>query len=609
MAVEYGRIKRFLIGNPLTNEMAAHEHIPKWKALAVLSSDALSSVAYATEEILIPLALFATAAMAYSMPIAVAVGLLLFIITLSYRQTIDAYPNGGGAYTVAKENLGTHAGLVAGAALLIDYTLTVAVSISAGVENIASAFPFIAEHKVMVGLIILFFIMLMNLRGIKESSSVFALPTYFFIFSFLVMIVMGVYRYMNGEVETPAPILNEVYPEIPLFLLLRAFSSGCAALTGIEAISNGIPIFKSPAQKNAKITMLWMSSILGIFFLSITLLAHLYHVEPSHGQTAVSLLARSIFGDSWFYYVIQGSVALILLLAANTSYADFPRLASLLAKDLFLPRQLASMGDRLVFSNGIMWLSAAAGFLIILFKGSTHYLIPLYAVGVFLSFTLSQSGMIVHHLRYKENGWKGGLTLNAVGAMTTFSILIIIAVTKFTGGAWIVIILIPLMVLCFKEIRLHYALVAKQLSFATSTQTAVLEKNNYTVIVPVSGIHPGVMEAMKYAMALSQDVRACYVEMNVDATVRMKEQWQAWFPDIPFVVLKSPYRSVIQPLLNYIDDASKLTPFTRIAIVVPEFVTNKWYHQFLHNQTSLLLRAALRLKKGKVVTIVRYYLD
>ena len=609
MGVEYGRIKRFLIGNPLTMEMMAHEHIPKWKALAVLSSDALSSVAYATEEILIPLALFATAAMAWSIPIACAVAVLLFIITLSYRQTIDAYPNGGGAYTVAKENLGTNAGLVAGAALLIDYTLTVAVSVSSGVENIASAFPFVHDHQIIFGLVFILFIMIANLRGIKESSNIFALPTYFFIASFIIMIFAGIFRYMNGEIPSPAPILNETYPEIPLFLLMRAFSSGCAALTGIEAISNGIPIFKTPAQKNAKITMLWMSTILGVLFLSITLLAHLFHIQPTHGQTAVSLLARAIFGSSWFYYVIQASVALILLLAANTSYADFPRLSSLLSQDRFLPRQLSSLGDRLVFSNGIMWLSAAAGLLVIIFKGQTHHLIPLYAVGVFLSFTLSQSGMIVHHLKHKESGWRKGLALNAFGALTTFIILLIIASTKFMSGAWIVILLIPLMVYCFKEIRFHYEQVAKQLSYATNASPIKLEKNNYTVIVPVSGIHPGVMEALKYAMALSTDVRACYVEMNADATLRMRTLWVDWAPEIPFVVLKSPYRSVIQPLLNYVDDAAKLTPYTKISIVIPEFVTAKWYHQFLHNQTSFLLRTALRLRRGKVVTIVRYYLD
>lgn len=605
----FNEFKRIFIGNPLTNEMAAHEHIPKWKALAVLSSDALSSVAYATEEILIPLSLFSLAAMAWSIPIALAVGLLLLIITMSYRQTIDAYPNGGGAYTVAKENLGDRAGLIAGAALLIDYILTVAVSVSSGVENIASAFPLIAAHKIIVGCLIIVFIMVLNLRGIKESASIFALPTYLFIASFLMMIGVGFYKYLTGQILEPAPILHETYPVIPLFLLLRAFSSGCAALTGIEAISNGIPIFKTPAQKNAKITMLWMAIILGTFFLSITLLAHLLKIVPEHGQTAVSLLARGIFGQSVYYYIIQGSTALILLLAANTSYADFPRLSSLLANDRYLPRQLTSVGDRLVFSNGILWLSGAAAFLIILFKGETHHLIPLYAVGVFLSFTLSQSGMIVHHLKIKEKGWMNGLLLNSIGALTTFIILIVIAVTKFTGGAWIVIILIPAAVFVFTKIKKHYLQVATQLSYASSITPMKLEPYNYTVIVPVSGIHPGVVEALRYAMTLSKDVRACYVEMNTNATARMKNEWQNWAGQIPFVILHSPYRSVIQPILNYIDDVTKLNPEARVTVVIPEFVTSKWYHQFLHNQTSLLLRASLRLRRGKVITVIRYYLN
>lgn len=605
----FNEFKRIFIGNPLTNEMAAHEHIPKWKALAVLSSDALSSVAYATEEILIPLSLFSLAAMAWSIPIALAVGLLLLIITMSYRQTIDAYPNGGGAYTVAKENLGDRAGLIAGAALLIDYILTVAVSVSSGVENIASAFPLIAAHKIIVGCLIIIFIMVLNLRGIKESASIFALPTYLFIASFLMMIGVGFYKYLTGQILEPAPILHETYPVIPLFLLLRAFSSGCAALTGIEAISNGIPIFKTPAQKNAKITMLWMAIILGSFFLSITLLAHLLKIVPEHGQTAVSLLARGIFGQSVYYYIIQGSTALILLLAANTSYADFPRLSSLLANDRYLPRQLTSVGDRLVFSNGILWLSGAAAFLIILFKGETHHLIPLYAVGVFLSFTLSQSGMIVHHLKIKEKGWMNGLLLNSIGALTTFIILIVIAVTKFTGGAWIVIILIPAAVFVFTKIKKHYLQVATQLSYASSITPMKLEPYNYTVIVPVSGIHPGVVEALRYAMTLSKDVRACYVEMNTNATARMKNEWQNWAGQIPFVILHSPYRSVIQPILNYIDDVTKLNPEARVTVVIPEFVTSKWYHQFLHNQTSLLLRASLRLRRGKVITVIRYYLN
>lgn len=608
--MEFEKLKRIILGNPLMTEMAHNERIPKWKALAVLSSDALSSVAYATEEILIPLSLFAMAAVAWSMPIALGIATLLLIITVSYQQTIDAYPNGGGAYTVAKENLGTTAGLVAGASLLIDYTLTVAVSVAAGVENIASAFPALAPHNVAIGIAVILVVMFLNLRGIKESSSIFALPTYLFIGSFLILIVVGTWRILSGEVPPVAPVIHETYPAVPLFLLLRAFSSGCAALTGIEAISNGIPVFKEPAQKNAKATMIWMSTILGSFFLGITLLAHTYGVVPSAGQTAVSLLARKVFGESAFYYVIPAATALILFLAANTSFADFPRLASLLGKDRFLPRQLASLGDRLVFSNGIVGLSLGAIFLIVIFGGTTHHLIPLYAVGVFLSFTLSQTGMVVHHIRERQPGWKKSTFFNALGGLITFIVLLVIGATKFTHGAWMVVVLIPTMVVIFKKINNHYIQIGKQLGAPIPIKEGgILTPVQHTAIVPVSGIHPGVIEALSYASTISNDVRACYIELDSRATERLKELWRKTVPSIPLIVIKSPYRSVIEPIINYIDDVEKSTKDDTITVIVPEFVTPKWHHQFLHNQTAFFIRSALRSRKRVVVTSVRYHLN
>ncbi|MCK6597734.1 MAG: APC family permease, partial [Bdellovibrionaceae bacterium] len=366
-----------------------------------------SSVAYATEEILIPLMAFSVAAISWSLPIALAIVLLIIMITLSYRQTISAYPNGGGAYTVAKENLGTKAGLVAGAALLIDYVLTVAVSVAAGIENIGSAFPFIYAHREIFCILIIFILTIVNLRGIKDSSTIFAFPTYFFIFSFILMIAFGLYKVALGESPTPPDlIIHEAYPVIPYFLLMKAFASGCSALTGIEAISNGVQLFKKPHAKNAKKTMLWMSAILGFLFLGLSVLAHYYQITPKEDETVVSTIASSVFGKSTvFYFLVQSSTALILILAANTSYADFPRLSSLMAKDGYLPRQLASLGDRLVFSNGILGLGLCASLLIFLFGGETHHLIPLYAVGVFLSFTLSQLGMVIHHFKIKEPGW------------------------------------------------------------------------------------------------------------------------------------------------------------------------------------------------------------
>jgi amino acid transporter len=422
------KLKRWVVGTPLSSEMIQHERIPKWKALAVLSSDALSSVAYATEEVLIPLSLFAAAAVSWSIPIALAIAFLLIVVTVSYRQTIEAYPGGGGAYTVARDNLGEHAGLVAGAALLIDYVLTVSVSVAAGIENFASAFPALLPHKMALDVAVIIVIMMFNFRGVRESANIFALPTYLFIFSFVVMIASGFWQLANGSAVPAAPLVHESYPAIPVFLLLRAFSSGCAALTGIEAISNGIPIFRVPSQRNAKTTMAWMSFILGSLFLGMTALCHLYGIVPKEGETAVSLLARRVFEGGWFYYLVQTSTTLILVLAANTSYADFPRLSSLLAKDRYLPRQLASLGDRLVFSNGIAGLSVAAIALILGFGGETHHLIPLYAIGVFLSFTLSQSGMVMHHLKVREPHWKKALAFNMLGAATTA-----VGVNRFGG--------------------------------------------------------------------------------------------------------------------------------------------------------------------------------
>ncbi|MEA9358286.1 APC family permease [Bacteriovorax sp. PP10] len=604
------RIKHVFIGNPLTLDKLEEERIPKWKALAVLSSDALSSVAYATEEVLIPLSLFAITAMAWSIPMAIGVAALLLIITLSYQQTISAYPHGGGAYTVAKENLGENAGLVAGAALLIDYILTVSVSVSAGLENIGSAFPFIAEHRVVIGVLIIFTIMMLNLRGLRESSNIFAYPTYFFIFSILLMVCVGAYKIFMGYAPVIHPVIHESYPEVPLFLLMRAFASGCSALTGIEAISNGVPIFRKPSQHNAKVTMLWMAFILGSFFLGITLLAHVYGIVPSHGgETVMSQLARQIFGHNVFYYATQVAVALILLLAANTSYADFPRLTSLIAKDRFLPRQMSSVGDRLVFSNGIIGLTCAAAFLLIAFKGSTHLLIPLYAVGVFLSFTLSQTGMIIHHIKYKEAHWKKALSINALGALTTLSVLIVIGITKFMSGAWMVIILIPSLVIFFKQIKSHYVAVGHQLARDSYHQDIDLKTTeHFTAIVPISGIHPGVVKAVRYALTVSDDVRVCYVDVDKEATAKMLKVWDKWSQGLPLEVLESPYRSVLSPLLAYIDKVHVESGKEMISVIVPEFITKSWYHQFLHNQMTFVLRATLRFKPGKVVTAIKYYL-
>jgi amino acid transporter len=602
------RFKRLLLGNPLPSHSLSHQRLPKWKALSVLSSDALSSVAYATEEMLIPLATFSLLAANWSLPIAIAIAGLLVIVTLSYRQTIEAYPQGGGAYTVAKENLGTYPSLVAGAALLIDYILTVAVSVAAGVAAVTSAVPSLRDHKVGLGVAVILVVMTMNLRGIKESASVFALPTYLFIGSSFYLIFAGLYQVASGSIPNTPDLLHEVYPEIPIFLLLRAFSSGCAALTGIEAISDGVPLFRDPVSKNAKITLMSMGAILASLFLGITVLAHYYQILPAHGETTLSLIARQIYGETWIYYLTQASTAMILLLAANTSYADFPRLASFLAKDRFLPRQFAGLGDKLVFSNGIVGLSLAAIGLIVLFKGETHALVPLYAVGVFLSFTISQSGMVMHHLKEKPKGFRRMIFFNALGAVTTFAVLTVIAITKFMDGAWVVILLIPTLIFIFSRINKHYMAVGRELSLIGMAPPQRLERLKHTVIIPISGIHRGVIDALRYAISISDDVRACYVELDEAQTEVMKREWTKWAHEIPFVVLKSPYRSVISPLIDYINDVEKICNEEMITVIIPEFVTTRWWHRILHNQTALLIRAALMFRKGKVVTSVRYHL-
>jgi len=606
----FARIKRLLIGQPLSNQRLVHEKLPKWKALAVLSSDAMSSVAYATEEVLIPLSVFSLAAMAWSIPVAIGIALLITIVTISYRQTISAYPGGGGAYIVARENLGVYPGLIAGAALLIDYILTVAVSIAAGVAAVTSALPQLAEHKPVLAVIFVLLITVTNLRGLQESASIFAYPTYLFIITLYSLIFYGGWRLLSGEAIQMAPIVHEAYPAIPLFLGLRAFSSGCAALTGIEAISNGVTAFRDPVDKNAKATMAWMSFILGTLFLSLTLLAHAYGVKPdlTGSETVISQLTRSIAGEGRFYYLVQGCTALILVLAANTAFTGFPMLASLLAKDRYLPRQLASLGDKLVFSNGIMGLAAAALFLILFFRVDTHALVPLYAVGVFLSFTLSQTGMVVHHFKEREPGWWRAVFFNATGAVTTFVVLAVISVTKFTHGAWVVVVVIPLMVFAFTRVFKHYTAVGEELSLVAAHPPGRLEKLRHTVIIPISGVHRGVIDALRYAISISDDVRACYVELDPAATERMQAEWNRWAHEIPLVILKSPFRSVITPVVDYINDVDQVTHNEMITVIIPEFVTAKWYHRLLHNQTAFLIRAALSFRRGKVVTSIRYHL-
>ncbi|MEW6056728.1 MAG: APC family permease [Bdellovibrionota bacterium] len=577
--------------------------------MAVFSSDALSSVSYATEEVLLVLMLAGGLALGYSIPISIAIIGLLFIVVFSYRQTIYEYPSGGGAYIVAHQNLGEIPGLMAGAALLIDYVLTVAVSVAAGVAAITSAFPDLHASNVVLCFIAIGLVVVMNLRGIRESAGIFSIPTYAFILGVLVMLATGFYMLKAGSFTHLDPPALEVQQPLTLLLLLRAFSSGCTAMTGVEAVSNGVPVFKHPESRNAAMTLIVMACILATMFFGISYLAHYHGIAPHPHETVVSQLARSIFGTSLPYYFIQFNTMGILILAANTAFTGFPRLASLLAKDRYLPRQLATLGDRLVFSNGIIILGLVSALMIVIFNANTHALIPLYAVGVFLSFTLSQFGMLRHWIKQREKGWLKHALLSGFGGTITAVITMIFTVTKFTHGAWVIIILIPMFVYMFLAIRHHYVSVGRQLSLLGADPAHFSSIPKHTVLLPISGVHKGVVEALKYAQSIAADVRAVYVEIDQATTVRLQEEWQRWGRGVPLVVLKSPYRSIMSPFLRYVDEVEESAHNDILTIIIPEFVTAKWWQQLLHNQTALLIRAALVFRRGKVVTSVRYHLN
>ncbi|MBX7171856.1 MAG: APC family permease [Pyrinomonadaceae bacterium] len=660
-------LKRILFGNPIANEHAHHERLNKKTGLAVFSSDALSSTAYATEEILLVLAVAVAYGQAnsfnYVVPISIAIGLLIWIVAFSYRQTIHAYPSGGGAYIVAKDNLGTNAGLTAAAALLVDYILTVAVSISAGVAAITSAvqgtrYEWLTGYTVHLCIGFIIFIAFANLRGVRESGTLFSIPTYGFVISFFLMILYGLFHYFAFGGEVPMPSGDEIKlaegyaPQaLTLFLILGAFSNGCSALTGIEAISNGVQAFKKPEAKNASTTLIWMAFLLSAMFLGTSVLAYLFHVHPHANETVISQFARVIFTGNlgWFYYVIQAFTAAILILAANTAFADFPRLSSLLANDRFLPRQFSNRGDKLVFTNGIVVLSVAAIILVIAFQGDTSKLIPLYAVGVFLSFTLSQSGMVKHWLREREkngnghNGktdeeihvsmadpqlalseaksrksqavedevtgsdkWLKSLILNAFGAVATAIVLVVFVITKFMHGAWLVVLIIPLLVWLFHSIHKHYLNVSQQLS---TTGFEKLQPIKHEVIVPISGLHQGVLLALQYAKSISPDhVTAVFVDLDGESGEKLKTAWEKWNLGVKLEVLHSPFRSLTRPLLDYIDKVDHQADDDLLTVILPEFVPARWWHQILHNQSSLVLKGYLLFKKGIIVTNVPYHL-
>ncbi|MDI9586223.1 MAG: APC family permease [Acidobacteriota bacterium] len=610
-----GLLRRLLIGDPLPTEKRSHERLTKFAALAVFASDGVSSVAYATEEILLMLALAGTAQLHLSMPIAACIALLIAIVATSFRQVVHAYPHGGGSYAVARENLGVIPGQIAGAALFVDYVLTVAVSVASGVAAITSAFPALFEYRVPLGVLAIAFVTVANLRGVRESARAFMFPTYGFILSLYALIVVGLVRYATGATPVEAlPAETDVVPvqdSISLFLILRAFSSGCAALTGLEAVSDGVTAFKEPVSRNAATVMAFLAGILGTLFIGITFLANHLHVMPVHYETVVSQIARATFGRDWFYYAIQAFTAIILILAANTSFNGFPRLASVQAADGFLPRQLANLGDRLVYSNGILALGIVSSLVLITFHGETHRLIPLYAVGVFLTFTLAQTGLVRHWLALRDADpmWRPRMLINGLGAVVTAIVTLVIAITKFTTGAWIVVIVIPVLVLVFLRISRHYEDVSRHLSLKGVAEPPPLRN---LVLVLVGSVHRGMLEAVRYAQSLSTSegtVRAIHIETESDRPrPSLMAGWDKFGLNIPLVVLRSPYRQLVEPLSEYVDKALSEEGFDCVTLVLPEFVVTRWWEQFLHNQTALWFQFALRNKPHVVVANYRYFL-
>ncbi|UYN89420.1 MAG: APC family permease [Anaerolineales bacterium] len=630
-------IWHWFFGRPLASADAPHQTIGKAVGLAVFASDALSSTAYATQEILVILALAGMGALSLSVPLSIAIVILLIIVTISYEQTIHAYPNGGGAYIVARENLGEYPALAAGAALLMDYILTVAVSMSSGVAQLVSAVPDLLPYQVPIAVGMVMFIMLINLRGVRESGVIFSIPTYFFVGMIFITLGFGISKYLTGSLHTVTnpPEMELIGPAsgLTVFLVLRAFANGTAALTGIEAISNGITAFKEPRSHNAGITLMWMAGILSTFFLGITFISHNIGAVPSEVETVISQMARTVFeGRNAAYLLVLGATTTILIMAANTAFADFPRLGALIAGDGFLPRQLSFRGSRLVYSRGIVLLALVASALIVVFQARVSLLIPLYAIGVFLSFTLSQSGMALHwwrasKMKGKKPGrakqkplqahaqpltfdanWLPKMIVNGFGALCTGIVMIVFAVTKFQDGAWLVLVLLPILMAAFMAVHSHYKDLANRLTLEGFKVPGPIKRQK--VIMPISGVHRGTLNALRYAKSLSKDVTVLHVAVDAEAGEKVLLKWQKWAPDDNLVVLGSPYRLLLEPILRYVKNAAdNRKPNEIVTVVVPEFLPRVWWHSWLHTRAAQLLRMRLLFTDGVVVVEVPYVVD
>lgn len=619
------RLRRLLLGAPIATSQAHHERLSPFLGLPVFSSDALSSVAYATEAILLVLIYMSTAALGDQLWISLAIVALIVFVSISYRQTIHAYPGGGGSYIVASENLGVIPGLVAAAALLIDYILTVSVSVAAGIAAILSAFPVINQHvpnaTVLLSLVCIAIVAFANLRGLKESGTLFAIPTYGFVLAMTAVILWGAYSIHNTPAlpfHVESDVLGKEVHAARLFIILRAFAAGCTALTGIEAVSNGVQAFKAPEGKNAAKTLVMMSSLLTFLFLGLGYVANelprhyahfsIYDSSNPKYLTLTAQVAAFAFGQNSIpFYIVQIFVALILILAANTAFADFPRLSSLIARDGYLPRYLSRLGDKLVFHNGIIVLAVASSALVAAFKGQLDLLLPLYAVGVFTAFTLSQLGMVVHWFREKHSGWQKSATINGVGAFLCFVVTLIIGVTKFAEGAWIVIVLIP--IICFGFIAVHnrYKSIGEQLKvdeIKLPTQTS-----EHVTLFLVPRVHQGILSALTYARQLKGELQAVHVQINDKSLYEVQRLWNRYAPDVPMVVIPSPYRSLIQPVADYVDHLLAERPNILITVIVAEAVSNKWYQRLLSENVAHQLKVTLASRHGVVVANPRYFLQ
>jgi amino acid transporter len=591
------KIRDLLIGPPLATFELAEKRLNKIRALAAFSPDALSSIAYANQEIYLGLVVAGSAGLSLIFPVSLAIAILLIIVAFSYFQTINAYPSGGGSYVVARENLGTSFGLIAAAALMIGYLLTAAVSLTAGVEAIASAFPTLWPHRVAVSLLFLFIITLMNLRGMQETGTLMAIPVYLFLAGYLPLLGYGLVRILLDGVGSLATAAPHATKPLSMFIILHAFAAGCTALTGIEAISNGVPVFHKPESRNAGRTLLVMTALMGVLFIGSIGLIHGLAVITGPQETILSALTRRLLGHGILYYMIQATTMLILTVAANTSFAGFPRLVALLASDKFLPRQLTNLGDRLVFSNGILLLAICTGGLIVIFRGNTHALVPLFAVGVFSAFTLSQAGMVLHWWRNRGGRWVIKFVVNAIGAIATAIAVGIIGVSKFVEGAWITIFLVPSIVFVFYKIKWHYEEVGRQLSLR-GLPPSLRPIPFSRVIIPISGVHRGIIEAVTFAQSISNNVTAVYIELDPGMGEGVRREWNKWWPDVPLVVIASPYRSIIRPLLDYLDETDRQHHDGQQAtVVLPDFVPARWWQSLLHNQTAWLIRAALLYRR------------